>query len=97
MGEKREGRPGGAPDGPPRPEGRHRHRNSKTGSGYSEDMILLATSLAAQLARGKTECELETLINILDILSDVLVGILAQRRICDRQGIEILQDGDFIV
>ena len=27
----------------------------------------------------------------------VLVGILAQRRICDRQGIEILQDGDFII
>lgn len=93
MGEKREERPRGAP----RPDGHHRYHGRKTGTGYSEDMILLATSLAAQLARGKTECELETLINILDILSDVLVGILAQRRICDRQGIEILQDGDFII
>ena len=97
MGEKREGRPGDAPRGPPRPDGRPRGRKRKTGTGYSEDMILMATSLATQLARGKTECELETLINILDILSDVLVGILAQRRICDRQGIEILQDGDFII
>ncbi|RGB66738.1 MULTISPECIES: hypothetical protein [Oscillospiraceae] len=97
MGEKREGRPGDAPHGPPRPDGRPRGRKRKTGTGYSEDMILMATSLATQLARGKTECELETLINILDILSDVLVGILAQRRICDRQGIEILQDGDFII
>lgn len=60
-------------------------------------MILLATSLATQLARGKTELELETLINILDILQDVLVGILAQRRICDRQGFGVLQDNDIIV
>ena len=78
------------------PGGRHR-RKDKLSTGYSEDMILLATSLATQLARGKTELELETLINILDILQDVLVGILAQRRICDRQGFGVLQDNDIIV
>lgn len=78
----------------------HHHRRSridKVGSGYSEDMVLLATSLASQLARGRTECELETMINLLDILQDTLVGVLAQRRICNRQRLEILQDGDFIV
>ena len=60
-------------------------------------MVLLATSLASQLARGRTECELETMINLLDILQDTLIGVLAQRRICNRQRLEILQDGDFIV
>lgn len=83
------------------PEERRRHRKKsraeKIGTGYSEDMVLLATSLASQLARGRTECELETMINLLDILQDTLIGVLAQRRICNRQRLEILQDSDFIV
>lgn len=68
-----------------------------TGSGYSENLILLAAAMASQLACGRTECELETLINLLDFLQDALVGILSQRRIQNRQQTEILQDGDFIV
>ncbi|MCI8622914.1 MAG: hypothetical protein HFG26_04550 [Provencibacterium sp.] len=75
----------------------HKSRAEKVGNGYSEDLILLASSLASQLARGRTECELETMINLLDILQDTLVGVLAQRRICNRQRLEILQDGDFII
>ena len=75
----------------------HHHRHSETGkigNGYSEDAVLLVTALASTLARGKTECELETLINLADIFQDALIAILAQRRICDRRRIEIIRGGD---
>lgn len=75
----------------------HHKRKGNIGNGTSEDMILLATSLATQIARGKTECELETLINVLDILQDVMISILAQRRICNRQALEIIQGGNDVI
>lgn len=86
-----EGRPGHG-------SGHHRRRRcSKTGSGYSEDMVLLASTLATSLARGKTECQLETLINVVDLMQDALIAILAQRRICERRSLEIIQDDEFII
>lgn len=74
-----------------------RRLSGGTGNGCSENLILLAATIASELARGRAECELETMINLLDFLQDALVGILSQRRIQNRQQTEILQDGDFIV
>lgn len=51
---------------------------------YSEDMVMLATSIASFLARGKTICELETLVNLAGLVKSTLLSILTQRAICSR-------------
>ena len=56
-------------------------------SGYSEQLIMLAVSIAVSLSKGKSRCELETLINLLDVVRDVMKSILAQRCIFEKDGI----------
>lgn len=44
-----------------------------------ENLVFLATTLAFYLAQGLTKVELETLVNLINITSETLDAILAQR------------------
>ena len=50
----------------------------------STELTLLATTMAIAMSRGKTECEVRAILNLINMIEDLLIGILAQKDICNK-------------
>ena len=48
----------------------------------SAEIALLATAVAVALSKGKSECEVKAILNLVNMVEDLLIGILAQKDIC---------------
>ena len=62
----------------------HDKNNSKRVISYPQDILLASTTLALTLSKGRTQHEIETLINLFSLTTNNLQSILAQTLINNR-------------
>lgn len=48
----------------------------------SEELLVLATSISVGLTTCRSNCEIKAIINLVNLIEDNLIGILAQKNIC---------------